>query len=361
MNRGRSRLVVGSYCLILWLSACSSLDKQDSQVSIEDITPRIAGNQSVLVGLEQSELAHLQLIATNLVATLVQIPEMRPAVATLQVSRSTTPFGNAVIRALEDAGFGLQLVSADQGQNYVTYSKRLAETEAGLLTDYTLSVGSIGLSREYVVEEGSIYPSSLMTISGTDYIADIDLSDEIFTEQGGSDGGTAFISGAQQDGLPNPDLPVTTVDVFAFDELPVDKRTRQQKVFAEARQRYFEADTRRAIPDLGLYDKFRRTVLIFNDNSTQMMGAANKRAVRLLVREFSDDDLMVIKACLDADGSDEASMNRAIRVEEELASYGIPSESAFIAPCARASYRHASDNSPTPVELVHYRPRLATQ
>jgi len=88
-----------------------------------------------------------------------------------------------------------------------------------------------------------------------------------------------------------------------------------------------------------------------------MMGAANKQAVRLLVREFSDDDVMVIKACQDADGSDQPSMNRAIRVEEELVGYGIPTESAYIAPCARTSYRHASDDSPTPVELIHYTPK----
>jgi len=339
---------------LLLLVACATQEPLQV-VSKEDLLPRIGGNAAAVDNISPTERNHLQLIATNLIATLVQIPEMRPATATLQVSAPQTAFGNAIVRALEDAGFGIQRVSADQGQSYVSYSKRLAETESGVVTDYSLAVGKIRLSREYQVQNKAIYPSSLMNITGTDYLADIELADGIFSEQGGT--GNAFISGAQQTGDPDPELKVTTIDVYSFDELPADKRTRQDRVLAEARQRYFEAGTQRAAPDLNQYTKFRRTVLIFSDNSTQLLGSVNKRAVRLLVREFSDDDIMVIKACQDADGRDQASMNRAIRVEEELAGFGVPTESAYIAPCVRTSYRHASDNSPAPVELIHYRPK----
>ncbi len=321
----------------------------------EALMPRLAGNEEALKDISAQERAHLQLIATNLVATLVQIPEMRPATATLQFNKPQSAYGNAVIRALEDAGFGMQMVSADQGQHFVSYSKSLSETESGSITDYALAVGKIKLSREYSVDGNGVFPSSLLEISGTDHIADIELADNIFAEQGGD--GMVFISGAQRQGTPDPELKASTVDVQEFDQLPQDKRTPQESVFNEARQRYFENDAKRQTPNLDRYVKHRRTVLIFDDNQTQMMGNANKQAVRLLVREFGDKDIMVIKACLDADGRDDASMNRAIRVEEELAGYGVPTEAAYIAPCARASYRHASDNSPTPVELVHYRPR----
>jgi len=335
------------------LSACTTPEVKIG-VPPEALTPRITSKPSVLAETDATERAQLQLVATNLIATLVQIPEMRPSTATLQVSTPQTVFGHALLRALEDAGFGMQLVSADQGKNYVSYSKRLSETESGEVTDYTLAVGRIELSREYVVDGDAVYPSSLMNISGTDSIADISLADDIFIEQGGD--GTAFISGAIGNGAANPDLQIVTLDVNDFDELPQDKRTRQDLVFAEARQRFFEKDAKRSAPDLARYGKFRRTVLIFDDSTTQMMGASNKLAVRLLVREFSGDDIMVIKACQAADGTDNASMTRAIRVKEELAGLGVPTKSSYIAPCARTSYRHASDNSPTPVELIHYRP-----
>jgi hypothetical protein len=351
--KGILRAVTTAASLSL-LSACTTPEPLQA-VSKEDVLPRIGGNAAAIDSISPAERNHLQLIATNLIAALVQIPEMRPTTATLQISPPQTAFGNALVRALEDAGFGMQRVSADQGQRYVSYSKRLAETESGVVTDYSLAVGNIKLSREYQIRDQAIYPSSLMNITGTSYLADIELADGIFAEQGGD--GNAFISGAQQTGNPDPDLKVTTVDVYSFDELPADKRTRQDRVLAEARQRYFEAGVQRAAPDLNQFAKYRRTVLIFSDNSTQMLGNVNKRAVRLLVREFSDDDVMVIKACQDADGEDQASMNRAFRVEEELAGFGVPTDSSYIAPCARTSYRHSSDNSPAPVELIHYRPK----
>ncbi|MFT5895373.1 MAG: hypothetical protein ACI8VW_002247 [bacterium] len=345
-----SRLIV---CSAL-LASCVA-PSQTVGITAESITPRIASNLEVVENTDPLVRAQLQLIATNLIATLIQIPEMRPTTTTLQISAPKTTFGHAVVRALEDASFGVQLVSADQGKNYVSYSKRLSETESGLVTDYTLAVGKIGLTREYIEENNAVYPSSLMKISGTDSIADIDLADNIFAEQGGDN--TAFISGAQNSGRVNPTLSVKTVDVYEFDELPQDKRTRQDIVFAQAKRRFFESDTQRTAPNLNSYEKHRRTVLIFDNNSTQMLGSSNKQAVRLLVREFSDDDIIVIKACQDADGEDTPSLNRGIRVEEELAGYGVPTESAYIAPCARTSYRHTSDDSPTPVELIHYKPK----
>jgi len=283
----------------LAMTGCAGAGAPNYGVSADAITPRIDGNSQVLNDISAVERAHLQLIATNMISTLVQIPSMRSGSITLQINPPQTAYGNAVVRALEDAGFGLQKVSADQGKHFVSYSKRISETESGLVTDYQLSVGQVSLRREYGVRGSLLYPSSLMTIDGTDSISDIELSDDIF----------------------------------------------------------FEKQASRESPPLEQFDKYRRTVLIFDDNSTQIMGDANKQAVRLLVRAFSDDDIMMIKACLDADGRNNAAMTRAIRVEQELLSFGIPSESTYIAPCARASYRHSSDDSPTPVELVHYRPK----
>lgn len=353
-NHARS---LGLMLYMVLLGACSTQPIDGAfGVDTDAITPRIGGNQKVLGTISASERAHLQLIATNMISTLVQIPQMQSGTLTLQFNDPQTAYGNAIVRALEDAGFGLQRVTADQGQNYVSYSKRLSETESGLVTDYQLSVGKISLRREYSVQEGNlIYPSSLLTIDGTESIADIQLSDSIFVEQGGR--GDTFISGVQLEGEPDPDLAVKTIDVRDYDELPADKRTSQNEVFERARQHFFEIQAKREIPPLPRFNKHRRTVLIFDNNETLLMGEANKQAVRLLVREFSDDDIMLIKACLDADGTNNLSMNRAIRVEQELLGFGIPPESTYIAPCARASYRHASDDSPTPVELVHYRPK----
>lgn len=334
----------------LALGGCASAPSVDTSAYL----PRTGGDPALIAATAENELRHLRLVAINLVAALVQIPEMRPERATLQVSAPASAFGHAIVRALEDAGFGVQRVSNDQGRNYVSYSERFAETESGPVTDFTLSVGGIRLSREYVERDGNIYPSSLMTVLGTESAANIALADDVFREQGGA--GTAFISGARSSEGIDDGSGIRTVDVADFDELPMERRSTQEDVLLRARQLFFERDAARSPPDLSRYERFRRTVLIFDDTKTQFMGPANKRAVRLLVREFDTDDLLVIRACHDADGRNEAAGAHAIRVEEELASHGVAAESAWIAPCVRASYRHASDDSPAPVELIHYRP-----
>lgn len=342
---------------LLSLSACTIPDVTGTATGISagDITPRIGGNETVVNKVSALERFHLQLIATNLVSTLVQIPGMQSAGKTLQVNDPQSAFGSAIIRALEEAGYGLQRVSADQGQSYVSYSKRLSETESGLVTDYSLAVGKVQLSREFTVDRAAIYPSSLMIISGPQPVDNVVLVDEIFTEQGGD--GDEFISGVQASDQPESGIDARTVGVNDYDEIPAEKRTTQNAVFAQAERRFFENSAKREIPDLNLLDKYRRTVLIFNNSTTRFLGTGNKRAVRLLAREFEPSDVMLIKACQDADGVNESAFGRAIRVQQELSGLGVPDESTYIAPCARTSYRHSSDDSPTPVEIVHYRPK----
>lgn len=343
---------------LTFLSGCSTTAQIEPPASpaygIEPqaITPLGGGNIDALHAITAVERAHLQLIATNMVSTLVQIPGLRSGAITLQINKPITAYGNALVRAMEDAGFGLQRVSADQGQNYVSYSKRLSETESGIVNDYELTVGKLSLRREYRIEGDQIYPSSLLIIDGIDSINGIELADAIFVEQGGQR--DTFISGVQLEGEPDPNLAVKTVDVRDYDELPADQRTAQSQVFEDAKRQFFQNQIQRNAPSLARMRKHRRTVLIFDDNITTIMGEANKQAIRLLARGFSDNDIILIKACLDADGKNASDLNRAIRVEQELLGYGIPSKATYITPCSRASYRHASDDSPTPVELVHY-------
>ena len=87
------------------------------------------------------------------------------------------------------------------------------------------------------------------------------------------------------------------------------------------------------------------------------IGQSNKRTTRLMVREFNQDDLYVVKACNDMDGFNKSARLRAIRVEEELIGNGVPQTSIYLAPCTRTNYRHSADNSPVPVEVLHYRPK----
>lgn len=316
--------------------------------------PLIAGDAAVIAATDTETLRRLQLVSTNLVSAMVQVPELNPVAVTLQVSAPRTAFGHTVIRALEVAGYGLQLVSADQGRHYVGYSKRVAETEAGEVIDYQIDIGTLTFRREFSENANGIFPSSLMYITGTDAIADIDVDDDIFREQGGD--GDAFLSGVQAADNLAQRGEISEVLVNDYDETPQAKRSRQERILLAARQRGLAADSAASELDLERYTRLRRAVLIFEDTDSQVMGLGNKQAVRLLVREYRDSDVFVITACTDADGSNDAATARGIRVEEELLGHGIPADAVFQAPCIRASYRHASDKSPAAVQLVLHRP-----
>jgi len=83
-------------------TGCSTAPKTPEGVSATSLTPRISSNPKILAATNGLERTQLQLIATNLIATLVQIPEMRPATATLQISQPQTAYGHALVRAMED-------------------------------------------------------------------------------------------------------------------------------------------------------------------------------------------------------------------------------------------------------------------
>jgi len=333
----------------LFVVGCETPVQRDNS----SFMPYVGGDVNVVASTPLSELRRLQLISTNLVSALVQIPEMKVGTATLQVSNPTTPFGNTLVRALEDAGFGIQRVTADQGLNYVTYGKRFSETEAGPVTDYSVAVGEIEVRREYNLDKKNVFPSSLLLVSGTDRIDDIVLDDSIFTEQGGS--GDTFISGIGGNKLSSPATEVSTVTVNDYDATPLTKRTDHSRVLSMARQRIYSKESIERPISLEPYKQLRRTVLIFEDKNSTVMGRGNKIVVGELAENFEEGDLFSITACNDVDGVNEQSQIRAVRVEEEFVSHGVEPASVQIEPCVRTSYRHNSDNSPVAVSIVQYR------
>ena len=340
---GRVSLLFGALCVI----GCAA--------PARDLSPWLplgGGDAAAFEGISSVELEHLALISTNLVSVLVQLPEAPPSSATLQLSEPDTAFGNTLVRALEEAGYGLQRVEADQGARYVAYRRSFAETDAGPVAEYELIVGDIVLRREYVSEDGRVLPSSLLSVDGSEAApTDLVLDDTVFAEQGGE--GAAFISGIRAaDGT----AAVDEVLVEASGPRSLERRADRYEVLSAASRRAALAATEDHPPSpLDGLERVRRTVLIFDDSETRRMGAANKRAVRLLVRDTAAEDLFVITACTAADGRDEAARARGARVIEEFLGHGVAPEAVRLAPCVRASYRHATDDSPVPVEIVQYR------
>lgn len=348
---GLSAGLIAGLCSSLLMTACVT---SSPTLDGERWLPRNGGSAEAFDGLSSSDVSQLSLVATSLVAALVQLPETEPEKLTLQVSTPSTAFGNTVLRALEDAGYGIQQVVSDQGSHYVAYRRRLSETDAGPVTDFEISVGAVRLQREFVFDATGIYPSSLLNVNGSSASPrDILIDDRVFAEQGGDI--RAFISGVRDE--QSGKTRIEEVAVNDFDQLPEDRRTTSREWLNSVKQRHALSESEFEGSIDGSLERMRRTVLIFDSVDTRIMGAGNKQAVRLLARDTLPGDLFVITACTDADGRNEAARSRSIRVVEEFLGHGVPQASLRIAPCVRASYRHSTDDSPVPVEVVQHRKR----
>ncbi len=328
----------------------SALTQSEKNRDSSRYLPRIGGSVDAIKVLSTEKLENLRLISIDLVSALVQLPDVNPTAVTLQVTQPQTAFGNMVVRALEDAGYGLQRVTADQGLHYVQYSERFAETDAGPVIDYVLRVGNVSLDREYIENDNGVFPSSLMRVDGVANPDSIELNDSIFQEQGGD--GEIFVSGVRSGQSLGEIREFSTNE---YDRTPLEQRTeRSTELLSARRSAIAKVVSREELKD---YTRLRRTVLIFDNPETRIMGAGNKQAVRLLVREYQAGDIYQIAACSDVDGSNNESVLRGIRVVEEFLSYDIPVESVVKAPCRQTSFRHQADDSPVAVEVVHHRAR----
>ena len=295
---------------------------------------------------------NLELVVTDLVTAMIQIRSLHPTVTTLQFSEPRTELGKKLLVALENAGYGVQMVDTDQGNNYVSYAVRTAETEAGIVNDYLIKVDEIELRREYNTTQSGIYPSSLMFLKGVSEKTDIVLSEQIFSEQGG---GELFLSGVDpgRSGITDPSA---IREVFTDESLRInsEKRTEQQVVFTEARNTTFENARKYEPTNFAGMKPFQRLVLLFPDNVSLTLGLGNKTAVGSMLEKYTEGDVFEISACDDVDGKNEMAERRAVRVKEEFMSHGVASDAITRAPCTRSNFRHHSDDSPTPVSIIQY-------
>lgn len=322
---------------VLWLALLLLLSGCASNAEVEKTQPLVAKPDG------------LDLIVTDLVSTMIQIPNYNPVVTTLQFARPNTVFGEKLLVAVRQAGYGVQLVEGDLGPNYVSYAERLANTDLGEVTDYLINVNELEIRREYRNTENGVYPSSLMYVSGLDDDREIVVNDWFFAEQGGDE---AFVSGVDTG-------EVGAVGIEAVNEILADKnqavrpdrRTRQSAVLDQAVQKMHESQRKQesAIPTG--YRRTKKMVLLFADNQTLTLGPHNKAAILKFLELRGPEDIIEISACDDADGENRMAEQRAVRIKEELQGHELPMSKIVEAACVRASYRHESDDSPVPVAL----------
>ena len=294
-----------------------------------------------------------KLVVTDLVSAMVQLEQLNPNTTTLQMSGSSTSFGEMLRAAFEIAGYGLQLVSGDQGPNYVSYAVRTAETDGGEVNDYLIRVNEIEVRREYNFTSTGVYPASVMYISGVEEnLGQLQLNDQIFAEQGGDE---YFVSGVENASSGQFTNDIREVVADDSSRIVSSRRTDQQKIISRTREQSAESSQELEYSALAGLKPLKRLVVLFPDNRSLFIGAGNNLAIVQLLDDLEEEDLFEIRACDDIDGKNEMAEKRAIRVKEEFVSHGFPGNRVLRAPCTRSNYRHQSDDSPTPVAIFQYR------
>lgn len=299
-----------------------------------------------------AEETAFRLVVTDLVSAMVQVRELQPTTTTLQMSQPDSMFGTLLKTALEDAGYGIQVVEGDQGSHYVSYAVRKSETDAGLVNDYVIRVNDLEIRREYQRTASGIFPSSVLFVSGSEAGGDIKLSEKIFTEQGGDE---YFISGVESEASGQFGTDIREIVSDENSRVVAERRTKQQRIIAISREYSAEVERKFEERDFSTMDQLKRLVVLFPDNKTLRIGLGNKYAISEMLEDYNNSDLFEIKACDDIDGRNEMSEKRAIRIKEEFMSLGVPGKRIFRAPCTRSNFRHESDDSPTPVAIFQYR------
>jgi len=303
-------------------------------------------------GTPDDTLPDSDLIARNLVHTLAQLPELHPLQTTLQVSAPATPFGRRVLARLDEAGYGIQEVSADQGAHYVRYRAERAETETGERTRYRIAIGPVAVERDFRIVGGETQPGSPQNVYGAATQDGLLLNDDLF-----ADAPPAALSSVtfDADGEPavvdltiptrSPALAAASADAAGaasgVASFVPDGSSSEFRLLV--RQNMYETQRSNYAPLFAAYQDIRRDTLIF-PNDSLVLGEDNKSIIADYVHGLdpATDVLSVIgcshgRTAID-NGNELLAIGRANRVKEALMFAGLSHDQVLEESCWADSY-----------------------
>ena len=285
--------------------------------------------------------AHQEKVSTDLVAAMIQLPSMAPFYTTVQFSEPRDTFGQFLLDAMSDSGYGIQMVTADQGANYMTYRVSSEGDDNEGKVRYTIRVNTIEISRDYEIANSRIFPTSELVIKGAEATR-ILVNNDLFIYQGGQRVFPAGVTFLHEDGT-----------VMSSEIRPVTASTSQFGTLYDAARALIIAKastftTARINTQPGQYTQtnfktIKHLSMRFRRNSLDL-GELNKAALSNLVNEFDEvDHIFMITGCSHGksmlwDGTESMSLSRSQRVKEELLLHGILSEQIIEESCFQTSY-----------------------
>ena len=293
------------------------------------------------------------LIARNLVNTLTQLPELHPLQTTVQVSAPATPFGRHVLARLDEAGYGIQEVSADQGVHYVRYRAERAETETGERTRYRVAIGPVAVERDYRVVAGETLPGSAQSVHGAEPHEDVRLNDDVFADVPSEALSTVRFGEGDEPRVVDLTVPTVSPVVLGAAAPAVPLESEGVGSFVPdgsssdfrllVRQNMYDMQRSNYAPLFAAYEDIRQDTLVF-PNDSLVLGESNKEIIADYVRELdpATDVLSVIgcshgRTAID-NGNELLAIGRANRVKEAFMFAGLAHDQVLEESCWADSY-----------------------
>lgn len=271
------------------------------------------------------------LVAIDLVSVMMQLPPLSPFQSTLQFAAPRTAYGRALLDAVESSGYGVQRVSSDQGNRYVSYGTRRVEVDDEPQVIYFLRVAKTNIERHYARRGRRLIPISPVYVIGAVPVP-IVVNDELHRARVGDN--SAFPSGVVFKEA-NGEIIASRKHIIQTgtgSARALGENVTAQRVLVLARASLFQNDRIHQAPDA--HEGKRRALwqvsLTFDSPTSLHLGAGNKRALgRLRSRIDASTDRLAISGCSHGksllwDGTESEALARSQRIKEELLLAGVP-------------------------------------
>lgn len=250
-------------------------------------------------------------VAEDFVRTLSAIQGYDPMSTVIQYRQLDSDFDHAIYTALQQAGYGLQLLmqDAEKKDNELGNRVQLFQNKTGETVAYEVSIGQLVLGREYENRAGRLFPLTAMSVHGAPKRVPVE-PDQFDYQPMRS---TNMLAEPQE---PTPPLVVP-------DEPGARKWLAQRNMLEIGQSNFKEL--------LQGSTKKSESLLIFPNDSLHL-GKSNRHTIANLIDsiDVSQDMVSVIgcshgKTAID-NGNEYLANGRANRVMEELVLHDIPRE-----------------------------------
>jgi hypothetical protein len=281
-----------------------------------------------------------QTIIQDLASVIAQIYD--PLSTTLQINATESDRTlNHFAAVLAKEGFGIQRVSADQGANFVSYSKTEETLDNSSNVNFSVAVGAVSVARKYqLMGNNVVAPASTVRLSGTrapvtindtdssrKQVIDPSLSKAQYVASLGLDEQAPIIS------LVTPEI-VNSIAALSANGTSL-RALNSSKIEVK---NLFYANQSTFSSVLDDYSKIYKYVIVFG-NDSMVLGKSNKSLIDQLVENvLVDDDIVSLVGCSNGPtaleiGNEGLALGRASRVTEALMARGVPRDNVLDEGC----------------------------